>query len=176
MYRRFSSLACTAFIFAGCAQAGRVGELGDSGMPGSGDAGEPLETTIQRCRNIAFGLGGVCITYEQYPVFAMRCSAVNARVLHEFNACASAGGCPDDACLSLLVPQVEPEPEPPEHLERCQSGCEILLSFSCIDGVENTECFSLCETKSPATAEAFIECASFLCHRTGCMDGLRSGG
>lgn len=139
------------------------------------DSSEALETTIQRCRDISFGLGGVCIEFAEYPVFAMRCSVVNASVLHAFNACASAGGCPDDACLSLLVPQVDPDPEPPAHVADCQSGCEMLLSFSCIDGVENSECFSLCETKSSATAEAFIECASFLCHRTGCLDGLRSG-
>ena len=169
------TVICSALValvvssLIGCAQTGVVGELGDAGSTNS-DATESSEALIQRCRDLAFGLGGVCIDYAEYPVFAMRCSAVNTMVLREFNACASAGGCPDDTCLSLLVPR--PDPPEPEHIADCKLGCDMLHSFECITAADHSECFSLCETVSSSTASAFTECASFLCNRPGCFEAL----
>ena len=166
----FFALVVSSLI--GCTQIGVVGQLGDAGSA-SADASESSETLIQRCRDLAFGLGGVCIDYAEYPIFAMRCAAVNTMVLRDFNACASAGGCPDNACLSLLVPRSDP-PEP-AYVADCRVGCDMLHSFECITAADNNECFSLCETVSNSTASAFTECASFLCNRPGCFEALRGG-
>ena len=161
---RFTLFALVASSLIGCAQTGVVGELGDAGSA-SADASETL---IQRCRDLAFGLGGVCIGFDEFPVFAMRCLAVNSDVVQQFNTCASAGGCPDSACLGLLVSGAQPL-----QVTDCQNSCDTLLSFDCITAAEQVECATIFETATSTASATFVECASHLCNQAGCLAALR---
>jgi hypothetical protein len=154
----------------GCRQSGVVGEMRDTTSTDAGanpDMGSGVEQLRQMCRDASFQLAVAdCIAADVFPAYSTRCSGVDERVLQMFIACTSAGGCPDAACLALLIPPAPPDPPDPRD---CQLGCELQLSFSCITATEHARCFSLCTRASTASAQAFSECAGFLCNRAGCF-------
>lgn len=155
------------FSTLGCRQSGVVGELRDATIADEGtdpDTGESTEQLRQQCRDASFQLAVAgCIGFDVVAAYSSRCTGVDERVVRMFNTCARAGGCPAPSCLALLVPPPPPDPGP------CQTGCDQQLSFSCVTSAEHTRCFSLCTRASAASSDAFIECASYLCNRSGCF-------
>ncbi|MGE0786834.1 MAG: hypothetical protein AB7S26_14275 [Sandaracinaceae bacterium] len=93
------------------------------------------------------------------------CGTATPAQVQQFNSC-SIGGCMDDGCYRILVP------EGSRNVAGCQSACDDMVGFDCIYPIEHTDCRERCTRATREAINTFIACAAGICSGPSCYDEL----
>lgn len=124
----------------------------------------PEDACLAGCDNLAFF---DCIESSDQTACRQACATADDSTRENFAACTQ-GICEDGSCLDTLNLSASAD------VGGCQSACDDLSFFDCIDAGTLSACRSTCETATPESVETFKSCTMGICEDDACYTQLVS--
>ena len=110
-----------------------------------------------------------CLSAGDAAACRNECAATDEATQTNFASCVQSSGTCDGDCYTIINPD-----GPSADVAGCQSACDDLSFFDCVDAQGLSDCRTTCETASRESVETFKSCAEVICEDDSCYQQLLS--